>query len=72
MKNGRQEDLTYIIAYNNLFGQATVVLAGDAENFLVLWKDALQSGLGILCVKIKVKHVEDLLIYNPNPDTDGD
>ncbi|KAI3991867.1 hypothetical protein MKX01_012812 [Papaver californicum] len=65
----KQEELMYIIAYDILFGQATVVLAGDAENFLLRRKDALQSALAKLCVKKKVKRVEDLLLlYNPNPD----
>ncbi|MCL7033759.1 hypothetical protein MKW94_028748, partial [Papaver nudicaule] len=65
----RQEELMYIIAYDILFGQATVVLAGDAENFLLQRKDALHSALAKLCVKKKVKSVEDLLLLNnPNPD----
>ncbi|KAI3906453.1 hypothetical protein MKX01_029068 [Papaver californicum] len=65
----KQEELMYIIAYDVLFGQATVVLAGDAENFLLRRKDALLSALAKLCVKKKVKRVEDLLLlYNPNPD----
>ncbi|OVA04781.1 Bacterial Fmu (Sun)/eukaryotic nucleolar NOL1/Nop2p [Macleaya cordata] len=65
----RQEELIYIITYDILFGQAAVVLSGDAEKFLMLQKDALQSALAKLCVRKKVKRIEDLLLQNnPNPD----
>ncbi|XP_077247842.1 S-adenosyl-L-methionine-dependent methyltransferases superfamily protein isoform X2 [Tasmannia lanceolata] len=64
----RQEELVYIIIYDILFGKA-IVSAGDAEKFLLLRKDSLQSALAKLCARGKVKHVEELLLqYTQSPD----
>ncbi|XP_040998398.1 25S rRNA (cytosine-C(5))-methyltransferase NSUN5 [Juglans microcarpa x Juglans regia] len=56
----RQAELIYIITYDILFGQA-VSLVGDAEKFLMQWKDDLQLALARLLVKENVKTVEDLV-----------
>ncbi|XP_043721241.1 25S rRNA (cytosine-C(5))-methyltransferase NSUN5 [Telopea speciosissima] len=63
----RQEELMYIITYDILFGQA-IVLLGDAEKFLLLRKDALQSTLAQILVRKKVKDVKDLLLLYPTGD----
>ncbi|KAL5702989.1 25S rRNA (cytosine(2278)-C(5))-methyltransferase [Ranunculus cassubicifolius] len=59
----RQEELVYIVTYDILFGQATL-LAGDAEKFLMLRKAALQSALARLLVRKKVSGIEELLLSN--------
>ncbi|KAL5703441.1 hypothetical protein ACHQM5_028531 [Ranunculus cassubicifolius] len=53
----RQEELVYIVTYDILFGQATL-LAGDAEKFLMIRKAALQSALARLLVRKKVSGIE--------------
>ncbi|GAV59712.1 Nol1_Nop2_Fmu domain-containing protein [Cephalotus follicularis] len=63
----RNEELMYIIAYDILFG-LVITLAGDAEKFLMLRKDALQSALAQLLVRKKVKRVEDLVVLYQTPD----
>eukprot|EP00268_Persea_americana_P003851 TRINITY_DN11179_c0_g1_i2.p1 TRINITY_DN11179_c0_g1~~TRINITY_DN11179_c0_g1_i2.p1 ORF type:complete len:323 (+),score=59.34 TRINITY_DN11179_c0_g1_i2:171-1139(+) len=64
----RQEELMYIITYDVLFGQE-IVLVGAAEKFLLLRKNALETALARLCVRQKVKHVEDLLLqYSQTSD----
>ncbi|KAG6672562.1 hypothetical protein I3842_16G064000 [Carya illinoinensis] len=45
-----------------------VSLVGDAEKFLMQWKDALQLALARLLVKEKVKTVEDLVNLNQIPE----
>ncbi|XP_058086862.1 25S rRNA (cytosine-C(5))-methyltransferase NSUN5 isoform X4 [Magnolia sinica] len=63
----RQEELMYIVMYDVLFGQA-ILFAGAAEKFLLLQKNALQTALARLCVRQKVKNVQDLLtLYNRTP-----
>uniref|UniRef100_A0A7N0V677 SAM-dependent MTase RsmB/NOP-type domain-containing protein n=1 Tax=Kalanchoe fedtschenkoi TaxID=63787 RepID=A0A7N0V677_KALFE len=56
----RQLELVYIIVYDILFGQENS-LVGDAEKFLVLRKNALQTSLARLLVKKKVSSVDHLL-----------
>ncbi|XP_028056735.1 probable 28S rRNA (cytosine-C(5))-methyltransferase isoform X2 [Camellia sinensis] len=56
----RQGELMYIITYDILFGQAAS-LVGDAEKFLLLRKDALQSGLAQHLVRKGVKNIKDLM-----------
>ncbi|KAK9131313.1 hypothetical protein Sjap_011800 [Stephania japonica] len=66
----RNEELVYIIMYDILFGQA-ITLAGDAEKFLLLRKDALQVALAQLCVRKKVRKddmVPNLLVLPPGTD----
>ncbi|KAM7493488.1 hypothetical protein LguiB_028097 [Lonicera macranthoides] len=63
----RQGELMYIITYDILFGQAAL-LVGDAEKFLLLRKDALQSALARLLVRKKVKNIEDLKVLYQIPD----
>ncbi|XP_042488473.1 25S rRNA (cytosine-C(5))-methyltransferase NSUN5-like [Macadamia integrifolia] len=63
----RQEELMYVITYDILFGQA-IVLLGDAEKFLLLRKDALQSTLAQILVRKKVKDVEELLLLYSTAD----
>ncbi|KAJ0091157.1 hypothetical protein Patl1_13825 [Pistacia atlantica] len=55
----RQEELVYIITYDILFGQ-DILLVGDAEKFLMLRKDAIQSSLARLLVRKKAKCIEEL------------
>eukprot|EP00268_Persea_americana_P003854 TRINITY_DN11179_c0_g1_i5.p1 TRINITY_DN11179_c0_g1~~TRINITY_DN11179_c0_g1_i5.p1 ORF type:complete len:306 (+),score=59.70 TRINITY_DN11179_c0_g1_i5:171-1088(+) len=46
-----------------------IVLVGAAEKFLLLRKNALETALARLCVRQKVKHVEDLLLqYSQTSD----
>ncbi|EYU20321.1 hypothetical protein ABFS82_01G010100 [Erythranthe guttata] len=56
----KHQELMYIIAYDLLFGQE-VSLSGDAEKYLMLKKDALQSALSRILRRKGVKTVEDLL-----------
>ncbi|KAG9446457.1 hypothetical protein H6P81_012585 [Aristolochia fimbriata] len=64
----KQEELMYMIAYDILFGQ-DIVLQGDAEKFLLLRKNALQTALARLLVREKVKSVDNLLKkYSQAPD----
>ncbi|KAJ4953517.1 hypothetical protein NE237_030349 [Protea cynaroides] len=63
----RQEELMYIITYDILFGKA-IVLLGDAEKFILLQKDALQSTLAQILVRKRVKDVEGLLLLYPTAD----
>ncbi|KAA8546227.1 hypothetical protein F0562_003034 [Nyssa sinensis] len=63
----RQGELMYIITYDILFGQAAL-LVGDAEKFLLLRKDALQSALAQLLVRKRVKSVKDLVALHQIPD----
>lgn len=59
-------ELMYIITYDILFGQASSLI-GDAENFIVHRKVALQSALARIIVREKVKSIEDLLArYQPH------
>ncbi|XP_068657758.1 25S rRNA (cytosine-C(5))-methyltransferase NSUN5 isoform X2 [Aristolochia californica] len=63
-----KEELMYMIAYDILFGQ-DVKLQGDAEKFLLLRKNALQTALARLLVREKVKSVDGLLLkYSQAPD----
>ncbi|XP_059645213.1 25S rRNA (cytosine-C(5))-methyltransferase NSUN5-like [Cornus florida] len=63
----RQGELMYIIAYDILFGQVDS-LAGDAEKFLLLRKDALQSALARFLVRKRLKNVRDLMALYEIPD----
>ncbi|KAJ0031998.1 hypothetical protein Pint_13728 [Pistacia integerrima] len=63
----RQEELVYIITYDILFGQ-DILLVGDAEKFLMLHKDAIQSSLARLLVRKKAKCIEDLTALYQTPD----
>ncbi|KAK2980111.1 hypothetical protein RJ640_019534 [Escallonia rubra] len=63
----KQVELMYIITYDILFGQATS-LVGDAEKFLLLRKDALQSALAKLLVRKRANHLEDLMALYHIPD----
>ncbi|CAH9132076.1 unnamed protein product [Cuscuta epithymum] len=56
----RQEELVYIVTYDILFGPEDA-LAGDAEKFLLLRKDALQSALARLLVRRGVRNVNELI-----------
>nr|GMD97771.1 probable 28S rRNA (cytosine-C(5))-methyltransferase [Ipomoea batatas] len=56
----RREELIYIVTYDILFGQEDS-LAGDAEKFLLLRKDALQLALAQLLVRRGVKKVNELI-----------
>ncbi|KAJ4709007.1 RNA (C5-cytosine) methyltransferase [Melia azedarach] len=56
----RQEELVYIITYDILFGQE-ISLVGDAEKYLMLRKDAIQSNLARILVRKKAKCIEDLI-----------
>ncbi|KAK3041714.1 hypothetical protein RJ639_000638, partial [Escallonia herrerae] len=57
----KQVELMYIITYDILFGQVATSLVGDAEKFLLLRKDALQSALAKLLVRKRANHLEDLM-----------
>ncbi|KAK2654474.1 hypothetical protein Ddye_014330 [Dipteronia dyeriana] len=63
----RQLELVYIIIYDILFGKE-ISLAGDAEKFLTLRKEAIQSALARLLVRRKVKYTEDLVALYQTPD----
>ncbi|XP_044464424.1 25S rRNA (cytosine-C(5))-methyltransferase NSUN5 isoform X1 [Mangifera indica] len=63
----RQEELVYTITYDILFGQ-DISLVGDAEKFLMLRKDAIQSSLARLLVRKKAKCIEDLTALYQTPD----
>ncbi|KAK3037263.1 hypothetical protein RJ639_029675 [Escallonia herrerae] len=63
----KQVELMYIITYDILFGQATS-LVGDAEKFLLLRKEALQSALAKLLVRKRANHLEDLMALYHIPD----
>ncbi|KAL0330670.1 UNVERIFIED_CONTAM: 25S rRNA (cytosine-C(5))-methyltransferase NSUN5 [Sesamum angustifolium] len=56
----KQEELMYIITYDFLFGQKGS-FTGDAEKYLMLKKDALQSALSRILRDKGVKDVEDLV-----------
>ncbi|KAG8375708.1 hypothetical protein BUALT_Bualt10G0128600 [Buddleja alternifolia] len=56
----KQKELMYIITYDLLFGQEGS-LTGDAEKYLTLKKDALQSALSRILRHKGVKNVEDLV-----------
>ncbi|KAL2548625.1 S-adenosyl-L-methionine-dependent methyltransferase superfamily protein [Forsythia ovata] len=56
----RQGELIYIITYDILFGQEGS-LVGDAEKFLLLKKDALQSALAQILKRKGMKDVKDLM-----------
>ncbi|XP_058086860.1 25S rRNA (cytosine-C(5))-methyltransferase NSUN5 isoform X2 [Magnolia sinica] len=58
-----------LAATNILNGKWKAILfAGAAEKFLLLQKNALQTALARLCVRQKVKNVQDLLtLYNRTP-----
>ncbi|CAH2080480.1 unnamed protein product [Thlaspi arvense] len=64
----RQEELMYIISYDILFGQAASLI-GDAEKFLLLQKDALQSALAQLLVKKGMKNIKELMACQQISDT---
>ncbi|KAK1549910.1 hypothetical protein Q3G72_010116 [Acer saccharum] len=63
----RQLELVYIIIYDILFGKE-ISLAGDAEKFLTLRKEAIQSALARLLVRRKAKRIEDLVALYQTPD----
>ncbi|KAH7865377.1 hypothetical protein Vadar_005809 [Vaccinium darrowii] len=63
----RQRELIYIVTYDILFGQAAS-LTGDAEKFLLLRKDALQSALAQLLVRKGMKDIKDLTACQKFPD----
>lgn len=63
----RQEELVYILTYDILFGQE-ISLVGDAEKFLMLHKDAMQSALARLLVRNEAKSIEDLMALYQTPD----
>ncbi|KAL6965762.1 putative 28S rRNA (cytosine-C(5))-methyltransferase [Sarracenia purpurea var. burkii] len=56
----RQGELMYIITYDILFGQAASLI-GDAEKFLLLRKDSLQSALAQLLVRKGMKNIKDFM-----------
>ncbi|KAL0311844.1 UNVERIFIED_CONTAM: 25S rRNA (cytosine-C(5))-methyltransferase NSUN5 [Sesamum radiatum] len=56
----KQKELMYIITYDLLFGQKGS-FTGDAEKYLMLKKDALQSALSRILRCKGVKDVEDLV-----------
>lgn len=56
----RQGELIYIITYDILFGQEGSVV-GDAEKFVLLKKDALQSALAQILKRKGVKNIKDLM-----------
>ncbi|KAH7574412.1 hypothetical protein JRO89_XS03G0293100 [Xanthoceras sorbifolium] len=62
----RQLELVYIITYDILFGKE-ISLVGDAEKFLTLRKDAIQSALARLLVRRKAKCIEDLVALYQTP-----
>ncbi|XP_058215487.1 25S rRNA (cytosine-C(5))-methyltransferase NSUN5 [Rhododendron vialii] len=63
----RQGELIYTVTYDILFGQAAS-LVGDAEKFLLLRKDALQSALAQLLVRKGMKDIKDLTACQKFPD----
>ncbi|KAK2644950.1 hypothetical protein Ddye_020145 [Dipteronia dyeriana] len=63
----RQLELVYIIIYDIFFGKA-ISLAGDAEKFLTLHKEATQSALAQFLVRRKAKRIEDLVALYQTPD----
>ncbi|KAK2640100.1 hypothetical protein Ddye_027895 [Dipteronia dyeriana] len=63
----RQLELVYIIIYDILFGKE-ISLAGDAEKYLTLRKEAIQSALARILVRRKAKRIEDLVALYQTPD----
>ncbi|PIN21539.1 Proliferation-associated nucleolar protein (NOL1) [Handroanthus impetiginosus] len=66
-KQKKQKELMYIITYDLLFGQEGSLI-GDAEKYLILKKDAVQSALSRVLRRKGVKNVEDLVALDEIPD----
>ncbi|GFQ02614.1 probable 28S rRNA (cytosine-c(5))-methyltransferase [Phtheirospermum japonicum] len=64
----KQMELMYIITYDILFGQE-VSLMGDAEKYLMLKKDALQSALSRILKRKRAKNVGDLVDPEKNSES---
>ncbi|XP_073146702.1 25S rRNA (cytosine-C(5))-methyltransferase NSUN5 isoform X1 [Henckelia pumila] len=59
----RQKELIYIITYDTLFGQEGALI-GDAERYVMLKKDALQSALSLILSRNGAKEVKDLVVLD--------
>uniref|UniRef100_A0A0E0CHZ8 SAM-dependent MTase RsmB/NOP-type domain-containing protein n=1 Tax=Oryza meridionalis TaxID=40149 RepID=A0A0E0CHZ8_9ORYZ len=56
----KQEELVYVTAYDILFGQETAT-SGSVEQLIMLHKDTIMAALEKMCLRRKVRSVEDLV-----------
>uniref|UniRef100_A0A0E0NBR5 SAM-dependent MTase RsmB/NOP-type domain-containing protein n=1 Tax=Oryza rufipogon TaxID=4529 RepID=A0A0E0NBR5_ORYRU len=56
----KQEELVYVTAYDILFGQETAT-SGSVEQLIMVHKDTIMAALEKMCLRRKVRSVEDLV-----------
>uniref|UniRef100_A0A0E0IY86 SAM-dependent MTase RsmB/NOP-type domain-containing protein n=1 Tax=Oryza nivara TaxID=4536 RepID=A0A0E0IY86_ORYNI len=56
----KQEELVFVTAYDILFGQETAA-SGSVEQLIMLHKDTIMAALEKMCIRRKVRSVEDLV-----------